>query len=194
MYCRCQDYKCLVVWFTVHKVDRPRSWLLFNLIDQRLELDFVLPNSDSNLSEPHTSHCTLPLHIAHCTRKHTGAVHCRCQDCKCLVVWPTVPRSTVHVVGCLSLSSISNLEWNFVLPERKLFIAVSFWHNSDLLCLDRSRAGCSSSYRESYSRFPPRLQSWRIPKSALWNLRCIYVLPERKLFIALFHFRVILVL
>ena len=47
-----------------------------------------------------------------------------------------------------------------------------------------SRAGYSSSYRESYSRFPPQLQSWRIRKSALWNFHCIYVLPGRRLFIA----------
>ena len=44
-------------------------------------------------------------------------------------------KLTVYVVGCLSLSLISNLEWDFVLPERKPFIAVSFWHSSDLLCL-----------------------------------------------------------
>ena len=104
------------------------------VLDHRLEWDFVLPKSDSELSEPHTSPCTLPLHIAHCTRTHTGAVHCRGQDYKCLVLWPLSTKSTVHIVGCLSLSSISNLEWNYVLPERKLFIAVSFWHGSDLLC------------------------------------------------------------
>ena len=71
----------------------------------------------------------------------------------------------------------------YVLPERKPLTAVSF--RPILISMSPcSRAGCSSSYRESYSRFPPRLDLWRIPKSAIWNFCCSYVLPERKPFIA----------
>ena len=71
----------------------------------------------------------------------------------------------------------------YVLPERKPLTAVSF--RPILISMSPcSRAGYSSSYRESYSRFPPQLQSWRIRKSALWNFHCIYVLPGRRLFIA----------
>ena len=135
----------------------------------------------------HTSHCTpstayCTLHAAHRTKQ----AQCTA-DVKCLVVWFFVHESTVHVLDCLSISLISNLDWKWVLPERKLFITVSFWYNSDLLCFDRSRAGCSNSYRESYSRFPPQLWFWRIPKSVFWILHCNFVLPERS-FLKLFHF------
>ena len=33
-------------------------------------------------------------------------------------------KLTVHIVDCLSISSVIDLYWKYILPERKLFIAV----------------------------------------------------------------------
>ena len=154
------------------------------VLDHRLEWDFVLPKSDSELSEPHISPCTLPLHIAHCTRTQTGAVYCRCQDYKCLVVWSLFTKSTVYVVGCLSLSSISSLEWDYFLPERELFIAVSFWHSSDLLC-----PPAAGQVAQVAAESPTQGSLPSCNRGASRNLHseilaAFMFLPERKLFIA----------
>ena len=64
--------------------------MLLDLIDQRLEWDFVLPNSYSNFSVPPTPHCTLPLHFAHCTLNTNRHSALQLAVLKCFVVWPTV--------------------------------------------------------------------------------------------------------
>ena len=75
----------------------------------------------------------------------------------------------------------------YVSHEGEPFTAASFWHI--LISVSPcSRAGYSGSYRESYSRFLPQLQSWRIRSSALWNIHCIYILPGGRLFFLAFSF------
>ena len=65
------------MWFTVHWVDIPHSWLLFDFIIQCLE------QSDFKLNGPHSSLCTLPTAFCTLYAGHNPAVCCRGQDFKC---------------------------------------------------------------------------------------------------------------
>ena len=100
LYCRCcvhctGEFTWRVVWSLAWRPFCLLPWrfnkIFFGQVRMHvcvhLHMGFWSAETDLNLSETHTSPCTLPLHVAPCTRMDTGAVHCKCQDYRCLVVW-----------------------------------------------------------------------------------------------------------
>ena len=121
----------------------PFTELTFYIIDcfsiSSLKWGFCLPKTDSNLSVPPTSLRILLLHFAHCT-----PTQAQCTASGRITRWLLVHSH--RSVICKGI---------YVSPERKPLTAFSFW------CILISLSSCSravflSSYRESYSRFPPR--------------------------------------
>ena len=128
--------ECLVEWFTVHWVDLLHNWLLLKFITE--VGFFCLPRTDSNLSVPPTSLRMLLLLFAHCTPAQV-----QCTASGRIIRWLLVHSH--RSVICKGI---------YVSPERKPLTAFSFWYI--LISMSScSRAVFLSSYRESYSSFPP---------------------------------------